>query len=114
MSIQVSLNPNAKPPVTVSPNVYDLTAKGASQITWSIASGQNFSFVSLSFQPNASRLLGTPQISAASISVSADNTNSGPAVDYPYTLIVSQNGVSYSTGPVGPESTGGAPVIRNH
>ncbi len=114
MTILVSLNPNAKPPVTVSPNVYDLTLKGASQITWTPAAGQNFTFVSLTFQPSASHVLGPPQINAASISVNANNTNNGPAIDYPYTLIVSQNGQTYTTGTIGPTTTGGAPAIRNH
>jgi hypothetical protein len=114
MTILVSLNPHAKPPVTVSPTVYDLTIMGASQITWAPAAGQNFAFVSLTFQPSASRVLGPPQINAASISVNANNTNNGPAVDYPYTLVVSQNGATYSTGTPGPAGTGGAPTIRNH
>ncbi|MEP7044398.1 MAG: hypothetical protein ABI843_15140 [Dokdonella sp.] len=113
MAITVTLDVNAKQPVTVNPNPFDVTSKGVSQITWAPATGQTFTFVSLSFGPNAMSF-GPPNVSKTAISVSDTNPNTSPVTSYPYTIVVSLNGVNYSSEASGVMGTGGTPMIRNH
>ena len=114
MPILVTLNTKATPPVTVSPTPYEIMTKGSSQITWSPAANQNFTFVSVTFAPSASHSFGAPTNTGAAVYINDDNSNNGTPTDYPYTVIVSQNGMNYSSDPPGPAATGGKPVIRNH
>lgn len=112
MSIIVTLNTAAKPPVTVSPNPFDVTSSGLQSLTWIPASGQTFEFVSLTFANNPS-CFSAPTVNKAAIYVNDTNTNAGPATTYPYTIVVSQNGVNHSSATTGLSATGGAPAIRN-
>ncbi len=112
MSITVSLNTNAKPPVTVTPPEYDVTAKGLQQITWTPAAGQAFDFVSLTMANNPSNF-SAPVVTKGSISINDTNNNTGPVSPYPYTIVVSQNGANYSTATSGLGGDKGAPTIRN-
>ena len=112
MSIIVTLNTAAKPPVTVSPNPYDVTSKGLSEITWAPASGQTFKFVSLTPANNPS-VFSAPTVTDGAIYMNDTNNNAGPAIGYQYTIVVSLNGVNYSSATTGIGGTGGAPVIRN-
>ena len=112
MSITVSLNTSVKPPVTVSPNPYDVSQGTAETITWVPASGQTFAFKSLTFANNPA-CFGTPNVSNTQITVQDTNNNAGPAITYTYTIVVSYNGQSYSSATTGPGGTGGDPGIRN-
>ena len=112
MSITVTLNTASKPPVTVSPNPFDVASKGPQSLTWVPATGQTFEFVSLTFTNNPS-VFSTPGVAKAVISVTDTNNNIGTATSYPYTIVVSLNGVNYSSAATGIEATGGTPTIRN-
>ena len=114
MSITVTLDTSAKPPVTVSPNPYDVSAGTAESLTWVPATGQTFTFKSLTFTSNPS-CMGTPGVTPAQVTVQDTNgTNPGsPAVTYPYTVVVEYNGQSYSSDETGVTGTGSKPGIRN-
>jgi hypothetical protein len=114
MSITVSLDTSAKPPVTVSPNPYDVSAATAESLTWAPATGQTFTFKSLVFANNPS-CMGTPVVAPALVTVQDTNgTNPGsPAVTYPYTVVVEYNGQSYSSAETGITGGGTSPGIRN-
>jgi len=111
MAIQVSLNTSANPPVTVQPPIHDVN-NGNQTIKWERASNQTFTFTSLSGLPNPP--FSSPSVSATEISVVDNNQNNGPAVYYPYTIVVTQNGVQYSSSPafrITEQDTG--PTIKN-
>ena len=114
MSITVSLNTGAKPPVTVSPDPYDVSANTVESLTWVPATGQTFTFKSLTFANNPS-CMGTPNVTSAQVTVQDTNgTNPGsPAVTYPYTVVVEYNGLPYSSDNTGITGTGSKPGIRN-
>jgi len=111
MAIQVTLTPGANPPVTVQPPIHDVN-NGNQTIKWERASNQTFTFTSLSGLPNPP--FSSPSVSATEISVVDNNQNNGPAVYYPYTIVVTQNGVQYSSSPafrITEQDTG--PTIKN-
>ncbi|MGA9421720.1 MAG: hypothetical protein WBW61_05105 [Rhodanobacteraceae bacterium] len=112
MSITVTLNTANKPPVAVSPPTYDVSSKGLSEITWVPATGQNFKFVSLTVANNPGNF-SAPTVTDGKVFINDTNNNVGDAIPYPYTIVVNQNGVNYSTATPGPGGTGGAPIIRN-
>ncbi|MFI4969031.1 MAG: hypothetical protein ACHP7D_02415 [Lysobacterales bacterium] len=112
MSITVTLNTANKPPVTVSPNPFDVASKGLQSLTWVPATGQTFEFVSLTFSNNPSAF-SVPSVAKAAISVNDTNNNIGASTSYPYTIVVSLNGVNYSSAATGIGGTGGTPTIRN-
>lgn len=110
MAVQVSLDTTADPPVTVNPRVHNVN-NGNQTIKWERANNQTFTFTSLSGLPDPP--FGTPSISDSEITITDNNT--GP-VAYGYTIVVSLNGVQYSTAPSRPNprdqgNTG--PVINN-
>ena len=114
MSITVTLDTSAKPPVTVSPNPYDVSAGTAESLTWVPATGQTFTFKSLTFTSNPS-CMGQPSVTPAQVTVQDTNgTNPGsPAISYPYTVVVENAGISYSSAASGVTGTPTNPNIRN-
>ena len=112
MSITVSLDVNAKPPVTVSPDPYSVSAGPAATVTWVPAAGQTFTFKSLSGLPSPP--FGTPSCTATQITVNdTPPAPGGPAITYPYTIIVESGGKTYSSDPPGLAGTQKKPGIRN-
>jgi len=110
MAIQVSLDTSANPPVTVQPRVHDVN-NGNQTIKWERASNQTFTFTSLSGLPNPP--FGTPSVSSSEITVTDNNTS---AVAYGYNIVVTLNGVQYSTAPSRPNPTAqsnNGPIINN-
>jgi len=94
MAIQVTLTPGANPPVTVQPQIHDVN-NGNQTIKWERASRQTFNFTSLSGLPNPP--FSSPSVSATEITVTDNNQNNGPDIYYPYTIVVTQDGVQYSS-----------------
>jgi hypothetical protein len=105
-TIHVSLDTNADPPVTCSPKHQSMN-RGNDSINWKPAANQSFTFSSLTGLPNPP--FSTPSISDSEITVTDDNLD---ADDYPYTLTVTLNGLSYTT--TSSTGTGGGdPTIQN-
>lgn len=109
-NVHVSLNVNANPPVTCNPQHVPVD-RGNASINWVPAAQQNFTFVSLSGLPNPP--FTAPTVTNNQITVTDNNRNNGPDVYYPYTLVVTLNGVQYSTaaGGITEQSTG--PTVKN-
>jgi len=107
-TIQVSLDTNASPPVTCNPKTASIN-QGNQTINWTQAQNQSFAFTSLTFANNPT-CFGTPNVTSSGISVTDDNTSAG---DYPYTLVVTLNGVQYSTASSGVYGGGSDPTIKN-
>ena len=110
MAVQVSLDTTKSPPVTVNPRVHNVN-NGNQTIKWERASNQTFTFTSLSGLPNPP--FGTPNVSASEITITDNNTS--PAA-YGYTIVVTLNGVQYSTASSQPDPTAqsnNGPVINN-
>ena len=111
MAIQVSLDPNNIPPVTVNPPVFNVNS-GNQTITWSQAGGQNFAFVGVAFLSGQNQFTNL-QVSANQMTIQ-DNNNT-PNTNYKYVLIVQQNGWYYCTVPAGGlPGNGGTPTIHNN
>lgn len=110
MAVQVSLDTSANPPVTVNPQIHNVN-NGNQTIKWERANNQTFTFTSLSSLPNPP--FGQPSISDSEITITDNNQNNGPDQYYPYTIVVTQNGVQYSSaaGGITAQSTG--PTIKN-
>lgn len=105
-TIHVSLDTSADPPVTCSPQNQNIN-RGNDPINWKPASGQSFTFSSLTGLPDPP--FTTPVICNDEITATDNNAGTG---DYPYTLTVMLNGVPYNTN----SSTGtggGDPTIKN-
>ncbi|MEO5621910.1 MAG: hypothetical protein ABJB02_05905 [Dokdonella sp.] len=110
MEIQVKLDPNANPPVTVLP-VHQSVNHGNQTLIWVPFANENFAFVSLTGLPNPP--FSNPAVSASKITVTDNNQNNGPEVVYPYTIVVSANGTSYSSAKASPILGNGNPTINN-
>lgn len=112
MAVQVSLNTNGNPPVTVQPQLHEVN-NGNQTVKWERASNQTFTFASLTGLPTPP--FGTPSVSDSEITITDNNQNNGPEVYYPYTIVVNYNGQQYSSAPSRPnptaQSTG--PTIGN-
>ena len=108
-TVQVSLDINAVPPVTCHPKQTPVN-RGNEEINWVPAQNQTFAFQSLTIQDNPP-CFGTPDVTAQEISVSDENdATSGP---YPYTIVVTYNGQSYSSAGAGIGGNPGDPTIQN-
>lgn len=110
MAVQVSLDTTQNPPVTVNPRVHNVN-NGNQTIKWERGSNQTFAFTSLTGLPNPP--FGTPSISASEITITDNNTT---AAAYGYTIVVTLNGVQYSTSPSEQrptEQANNGPVINN-
>ncbi len=115
MSITVSLDINAKPPVTVSlPDPYPVSAGVAETLIWvPAATGQAFKFKSLTFDNNPSAF-GPPNVTPAQVTVQdTPAPPGGPANTYPYTILVESGGKTYSSDPPGLGGVQKKPGIRN-
>ncbi len=89
--IQVKLDTNYNPPVTVIPNKPSVN-RGNSQIEWTPFGQQAFTFVSLTGLPNPP--FSGLSVTSSKITVQDDNTAAG---EYPYVITVSSGGNTYST-----------------
>ena len=107
-TVQVSLDTNASPPVTCNPQKTPVN-RGNEEINWVQAQNQNFTFYSLSFQNNPP-CFGSPEVSDDEITVTDDNEDTA---DYPYTIVVTLNGVQYSSAGGGLGGNPGGPTIQN-
>lgn len=106
MSITVSLDTSADPPVTCNPAV-KVKDHGDNTVTWVPASGSTFTFCGLEI---ASTDFSKLNLSDDKITIKDDNGTPG---DYPYTLYVRCDGQFYSTEKSGPSVTEGSPMIQN-
>ncbi|MGA8278726.1 MAG: hypothetical protein WB784_11105 [Rhodanobacteraceae bacterium] len=112
MPITVTLNTSLKPPVMVTPSPFEVTKKGLSEIAWAPAKGQTFKFESLTFADNPGVFSGK-KVTDGAISINDNNETVGGEINYPYTIVVSLDGVNYSSATAEPGGDGSAPVIRN-
>lgn len=105
---QVSLNTSANPPVTINPQLHQSTA-GNSVITWTPALGQTFTFTNVFGLPIG--IFTNKQVTGSQISIQ----DSGQSGYYPYTLVVTSNGVQYSSAPSQPniKDQSSGPTIHN-
>ena len=113
MTIKVSLDVNASPPVTVNPDKEHVNS-GNQTITWVPAANQpafTFTGVTFSTTPNP---FSAPTITTDPAKMTVTEDNSTPGVDYPYTITVSLNGISYSSASSGIGGKAGDPVIHNN
>jgi hypothetical protein len=95
MTIKVSLDPNAVPPVTVNPDPFNVN-NGNQTITWVPDANQNFAFSSLTGLPNPP--FSNLNIQNGQVTVQDANGN-GSAGTYTYAISVTANGHTYSSGP---------------
>jgi hypothetical protein len=109
MSIKVSLNTNAVPPVTVNPNPLHVN-NGNEQIEWVPDANQNFAFASLTGLPNPPFSQLTVGSSKITVEDAAGNGLSGT---YTYSVSVLYDGHEYTSGP-GIIEGGGQPSIKNN
>lgn len=108
-TIHVSLDTTANPPVTCNPKHQPMNS-GNDAINWKPAANQSFTFSSLSGLPNPP--FTAPIVTDSEITVTDNNQAGG---EYPYTLTVMLNGLSYSTAASSPMSaSGGDPTIKNN
>ena len=116
MAIEVSLNTNNTPPVTVNPTTHNVNS-GNQTINWKRASGQPaFTFVGVTWW-NASNPFSAPTFNqdSSEMSVTEDNNSSGTS--YSYTITVAFGGNEYKSlpQPVGRRlGNGGTPTIHNN
>lgn len=114
MSIKVSLDTNADPPVTVNPTVENVN-NGNQTITWVPAAEQpDFTFVGVAFLKDQSQF-GNLAVSTSPVQMSVTENNDDPGQNYPYVIMVNLDGIDYcsvlSTGTTG---NGGTPTIHNN
>jgi hypothetical protein len=109
-TIHVSLDTTANPPVTCSP-AHQSMNRGNDSINWKPAAHQSFTFASLTGLPNPP--FTTPNVTDDEITVSDNNQNNGSAIEYPYTVCVSQNGETYCSGGPNPKTGNGNPTVKN-
>lgn len=112
MTIKVSLNVNADPPVTVNPAKENVN-RGNQRITWVPAANQPaFTFDNVVFPANAP--FSSPTITDNPVEMTVTENNTSTA-DYPYTLTVNLNGTIYSSAPSKKQGVGnGTPIIHNN
>jgi hypothetical protein len=107
-TVYVSLDTDENPPVTCRPESVDVDP-GNEMINWVLGENQTFTFFNLSFAGNPSCMQGLC-VEADSISVTDENDTGGV---YPYTVVVTLNGVQYSSAKSRIGGGGGAPSIHN-
>ncbi len=115
MTIKVSLDTNAAPPVTVKPKTENIN-NGNQTIEWVPDSNQPaFTFVGVTFPTAPPGQFSSPSISnnPVCMTVTDNNNSQSNKGDFPYTLTVNLNGTDYSTGS-GIQGGGGDPVIHNN
>ncbi len=105
----VSLTTTANPPVSISPTLHEASASN-SVVTWTPATtGQAFTFTDVRGLPPL--IFTNKQVNNTEIRIS-DNGQSGY---YPYEIVVTSDGVQYTSAPTRPnptaQSTG--PTIHN-
>jgi hypothetical protein len=106
--VQVKLDTSATPPVTVIPQRTTVNS-GSQTIDWTPFATQTFSFVSLTFKTTPNPFAVT--VTTSKVTATEDNQAAG---DFTYVVVVSQNGVQYSSAATGIARTGGTPVIHNN
>ena len=94
-SIKVHLNTTATPPVRCEPpeKVKD---RGKRRLAWEPASGETFTFVSLTFNDNPG-CFSTPTVTARKVTADDDNTGPWSVGTFTYDVVVELNGKEYST-----------------
>lgn len=103
MNLVVTLNQNGDPKVTVSPESEGVNSGTGKNLTFVRATGQTFSFSSLSFDGGN---FSTPVVTTTQITTTDNNTVAGT---FTYTLVVTQNGTPYNS----TSSSGTKPNIHN-
>ncbi|MBS0431759.1 MAG: hypothetical protein JSS21_05060 [Proteobacteria bacterium] len=109
-NISVSLNTSNNPPVSINPESQPVSASN-SMITWTpSSSGQAFTFTNVVGLPPV--VFTNKQISNGQISI----MDGGQSGIYPYAIVVTSNGVQYSSQPSQPDPTNQAvgPHIHNN
>ncbi|MGH8042601.1 MAG: hypothetical protein ACREPN_11210 [Rudaea sp.] len=113
MTIKVSLDTSATPPVTVNPTKEHVN-NGNQTVIWVPAANQPaFAFVGVTFSTNPNPF-SAPTISSNPVQMSVTENNTQSGVDYPYTITVSYNGTNYNSGTQGIRAGGGSPIIHNN
>ena len=110
MAIEVKLDINADPPVTVQPQIHSVN-RGNHTIEWVPFAQENFTFVSLTGLPNPP--FSNLSVTYTKITVSDDNQNTGAAVEYTYVIVVCSNGTEYSSAVNVIKEGSGDPTIKN-
>jgi len=89
-SIKVHLNTTATPPVRCEPpeKVKD---RGKRRLAWEPASGETFTFVSLTFNDNPG-CFSTPTVTATKVTADDDNTGPWSVGTFTYDVVVELNG----------------------
>jgi hypothetical protein len=109
-TVLVSLDTNAKPPVTCAPETLSVTELNEN-IMWIPESGQTFTFKSLKIKDDPSCFKDLV-VTDDQVSVTDENDGGGDT-DYPYTLKVILDGKEYSSHTSEAGGTGGSPSINN-
>jgi hypothetical protein len=108
MTIKVSLDTSANPPVTVDPDCHNVN-QGNETIIWVRAANQvDFDFSSLTIPDPP---FGVPSIADSEISVTDQNDT---PETYSYTISVTYGGNTYTSTKIGPAAGSGNPTIKNN
>jgi hypothetical protein len=94
-TITVSLNTSADPPVTVNTPTLVITSTGEQTIQWVPGGSTSFTFTSLQVLTSPNPITVGP-ITGSLITAQDDNDTPG-TFTYPYRIVVTANGVQYST-----------------
>ncbi len=111
MSIEVHLDTSKDPPVTATPE-HDDKGKGKHDITWKRAKHQHFTFTSLTFDTTPNPFT---KIRVHDHHVTADDDNSGGSTVgmFPYTIVVTSEGKTYSSRKSSHHNVPGDLIIHN-
>lgn len=118
MAIEVSLDINANPPVTVKPAIHNVN-QGNQTIEWKPAAQQSFTFYAIDIpdpavSPPTPNPFGTPSVGTDQITVTDNNSGAANGVTYFYVITVLYNGVQYKSGSNGIGGGTGNPSIKNN
>lgn len=113
MTIKVSLDINATPPVTVNPDKENVN-RGNQTVTWVPAADQpSFTFVGVTFSTDPNPF-SPPTITSDPVKMTVTDSNTKSGIDYPYQLTVMSNNIAYKSATLGIDGVGGDPVIHNN
>lgn len=113
MTIHVHLDTSKDPPVTADPS-HDHKHKGHHDLVWKPGKGQDFTFTSLKFDTHPNPFT-EPKVHHDANKVTADDDNSGSTTlgEFPYTIVVSHEGKTYSSVKSSPQGVPSDLLIHN-
>jgi hypothetical protein len=111
-TITVSLDTSANPPVTANPSDLVITSPGNQTIEWVPGGATAFTFTSLQILTDPNPITVGPI--TGSLVTAQDNNSTPGTYTYAYRIIVTSNGVQYSTQAQGlPGDDPGDPRVEN-